>query len=101
MMIYVRWATRKFFTHSKIMVKLGTMTLGVYCIQVLLAEGLFKSITVQVAHINPFYSITCRNMFYDYLITPVAAAVVIAICWLTIKILKKNKVTRLIFLGES
>lgn len=101
MILAVRWGTKRFVVGNNLIAKLGTITLGVYCIQVFLAEGLFKSFATKVATINPFYSVAYRNMFYDYVITPLAAISVIAICWLTIKILKKCKVTRLLFLGES
>lgn len=101
MILAVCWGTRRFVVGNNLIAKLGTMTLGVYCIQVLLAEGLFKSFATRVATINPFYSVAYRNMFYDYVVTPLAAIAVIAICWLTIKVLKKSRVTRLLFLGES
>ena len=87
-------------TDSKLS-KIGRLTLGIYCVQVLFAEGLLKIFASKTEVINPFSDVIYRHLFYDCIITPVVSIAVIIVCCLIIAILKKNRVTRLLFLGES
>lgn len=81
--------------------KIGSMTLGIYCIQVIIAEGLLKHSSGYIEQIDLLKSSEFKYVVYNYIITPIASILTIWICVAIIKLLKKNRFTRLIFLGEQ
>ena len=75
------------------------MTLGIYAIQVLIAEGAYKALASYADEYIP--SDGCSHaLVYDYFVTPIAAIIAIAFAYLIIHVVRKNKCTRLILLGE-
>lgn len=81
--------------------KIGSMTLGIYCIQVIIAEGLLKHSSGYIEQIGLLGSTGFKYVSYNYIVTPIASILTIWICVAIIKLLKKNRFTRLIFLGEQ
>lgn len=100
--LLMRW-TCEMFSDSKyvgIIAKVGSMTLGIYCIQVILAEGAFSHFSSIVDNMNSFYGFM-RYVIYDMVITPFAAFLTIVFCYLVIGYIRKSKYARLILLGEK
>ena len=81
--------------------KIGTMTLGIYCIQVIIAEGLLKYSSEYIEQLYLCDFAELNNLLYNYIITPIAAILTIGICIAIIKLLRINHFLRLIFLGEQ
>ena len=79
--------------------KLGTLTLGIYCIQVIWAEGLVKSFQSDFYAMNPFKGGRFEHLFYDYVLTLMVSTLIIILCCIMIKFLRKNRITELL-LGE-
>lgn len=77
----------------KALAKVGSMTLGIYCIQVLFAE-------VGSRFFAPYLDQLPR-VFYDLIITSAYSIVVIAICVGLIIIIRTSKYSRLLLLGEN
>lgn len=80
--------------------QIGSMTLGIYCVQVILAEGAFKSLAPFVERLIP-YECNIKLFVYDMIITPFASILVVTFCFLLINLIRKNKIARLILLGEK
>lgn len=80
--------------------KLGSMTLGIYCVQVILAEGLYKRFANILEQLLPLSGSMSRTLIYDLVITPMAAIICIAVCCAVINLLRRSKYTALILLGE-
>lgn len=99
----VKYLSEK-YSHSVIvdmLSKLGTLTLGIYCIQVIWAEGLVKSFQSDFCAMNPFKGGRFEHLFYDYVLTLFTSILAILACCVMIKLLRKTRVTRLVLLGES
>lgn len=71
---------------------IGSITLGIYCIQVLPAEIFAKTIARYLA--------CTPRIVYDLFITPFYAITIICFCAVAIPMLKKNKYSRLLLFGE-
>lgn len=84
----------------KILAKTGTITLGIYCIQVIIAEGVLKSSSKYLEQLLTSISENIQIFAYDFIITPVATIATIIFSIALIKILKQNKYTKFLFLGE-
>lgn len=76
------------------------MTLGIYCVQVILAEGIYKRLASILERLVPWSESVSRTLIYDFVITPLAAIVCIAICYYVINWLRKNRYSALILLGD-
>ncbi len=84
----------------KILATTGTMTLGIYCIQVIIAEGLIKSSSVYLERLLIGMRDNIQIFVYDFIITPTTAIATVLFAIALIKILKQHKYSRLILLGE-
>ena len=80
--------------------KVGTMTLGIYIFhrEIVLLSNRFA---VKVEALNIFGDSDMGELFYEYGICLTATLLFMAISILIILILRKNKYSRLIFLGEK
>lgn len=76
-----------------VLAKIGGMTLGIYCIQVLFAE-------IGNRIFAPYLDLLPR-ILYDFIITPFYSIAVIVLCYYIIIQLRKNKHIRLLLLGEK
>lgn len=98
----IRWGCNK-FSDSKIVdiiAKIGSMTLGIYCIQVIFAEGAFKHFATAVDSLLPYDGFK-RIVLFDMVITPLAAVMTIILSYFTISQIRRSKYARLILLGEK
>lgn len=84
----------------RIFASAGTLTLGIYCIQVIIAEGLLKSASGYVERILSGLREDMHTLAYDFIITPVAAIVTLLFAITLIKVIKRNRYSRFILLGE-
>lgn len=84
----------------KILATTGTMTLGIYCIQVIIAEGLIKSSSSFLERLLIGMRDNIQIFVYDFIITLTIAIATVLFAIALIKILKQYKYSRLILLGE-
>ena len=98
----MRWTSDKFSDNKYvgIIAKVGSVTLGIYCIQVIMAEGAFKYLASFVDKMIPCDGLM-RIVTYDVIVTPLAALMTIVFSYLVIDQIQKNKYTRFILLGED
>ena len=103
--VAVLWAIKALsprFKGSRVAIyayRLGSMTLGIYCAQVILAEGLLKSTAIRIHELLSFLPENFHHIAYDYVITLAAATFTVLFCVFVIKFLQRFKFTRIIFLG--
>lgn len=71
--------------------KVGTYTLGIYTIHILIEGNLLK--LVDLSHLNFFV--------YNFIITPLVSVALIVLCIGIIKLLEYNKWSNLLFLGKA
>lgn len=84
----------------KILATTGTMTLGIYCIQVIIAEGLIKSASGLCERLISRMRDNIQMLAYDLIITLAVAIATVLFAIALVKILKQYKYSRLILLGE-
>lgn len=72
---------------------IGGMTLGIYCIQIFMAE-------LGVRVFAPYMK-TIPTWVMDLVITPLTAAAIIIVCCVIIRIIRKNKYCKVLLLGEQ
>lgn len=80
--------------------KVGTMTLGIYVFHTYMVL-LSNRFAARIESLNIFGNSDMGNLFYEYGICLTATFLFMAISILIILILRKNKYSRLIFLGEK
>lgn len=78
----------------------GTRTLGIYLLQVILAEGVFKMFGKHVDMFVESLPVWSWTLIYDFVITPIAACLVITFSVFIITIIRMSKYCNLILLGE-
>ena len=81
--------------HNGILKKIsayGTMTLGIYVVQALILERIIKSIIQFPADVN--------MILFNVLVVPVVSLITLYLCILIVKLLKRNKYSSLIMLGQ-
>lgn len=93
--LFLKWLVDrcKSFRIIRLAGHVGTLTLGIYCIQAIFAEGLFKSFTGLTRGMSP--------SIYFYVLTPIASLAVVVISVLIINAIKRNRTLRLLLLGEN
>ena len=89
---------RRIFEHNdtriaRFLADVGSMTLGIYCIQVIFAEVASKSVASYIDHLS--------RWSYDLVVTPIYAILVMVVCVTLISLITKNKFSRLLLLGEK
>lgn len=99
----IRLCTTKFHHHTSIatLSSLGTMTLGIYCVQeIFAANACGINFTTHFDYIGPTRPTLTQHIIYDLIITLGATILTIIISVLIIKYLRRNRITRRFFLGE-
>lgn len=98
----------KYISQKKVYVKfwnlmahIGSMTLGIYLIQVMLAEGTLKVFSRYVDDLILRLPIMFQTFTYDLIITPLVACLVIGVCVPTIYVIRCNKTSKFLLLGEK
>lgn len=71
--------------------KIGTYTLGIYTIHILIEGNVLQR----------FNLLDTGFFLFNFIITPVVSVILIAFCIFIIKLLEKNKISSLLFLGKS
>lgn len=87
---------------TQLLAKIGSMTLGIYCIQVILAEGALKIFAGRVElMLSQLPNQFLRVLVYDWMLTPFLAVLVVCFCYFAIYAIRKNKSAKLLLLGEN
>ncbi len=84
----------------KLLAITGTITLGIYCIQVIMAEGLLKSSSDYLERFLTGISDNLQILAYDFIITPIATIITMLFAIVLIKKIRQYKYAKLILLGE-
>lgn len=94
-LIFLKWLVERCASSTiiRLIGKVGTLTLGIYCIQAFFAEGLFKSFAGLTKGMAP--------SIYFYVLTPLASLGVVLISVVIIKYIKKSRWLNFLLLGEK
>lgn len=84
---------------QKLLAEVGTRTLGVYLIQVIFAEGVFKMLSSKADSLMAKVPYSLTICAYDIILTPIATAIVIAISYVAIELIRKKETFKLL-IGE-
>lgn len=79
----------------------GTFTLGIYVIHTEINQFFHQYMLHPISLLNPFNGTKYEVVFFDYAICLPASILITALCIITIKIIRKNKYTKLVLLGEK
>lgn len=85
---------------SAFLADIGTKTLGIYLIQALFAEGVFKMFAIQVDIFMANIPNAINPIVYDFVITLIAACSVLLLSILIIGIIRKSRIGKFCLLGE-
>ena len=87
--------TVKFFAY------IGTFTLGIYVIHTEINQFCHQYMLPYISALNPYKGSPHEMLFFDYVICLPASVCIIACCIFAMKIIRLNKYTKLILLGEK
>lgn len=85
----------------KFLAYIGTFTLGIYVIHTEINQFCHQYMLSYISALNPYHGSSHEMLFFDYVICLPASAFIMALCILAMKIIRLNKYTKLILLGEK
>lgn len=81
---------------------LGNATLGIYIFQYFIIARFINLYLIPYIHnMNIFNDTMYEDFFYDIVISPIISLLVLIICYTMVMVIRMNKITRLIILGEK
>lgn len=81
---------------------LGNATLGIYIFQYfIIARFINLYLIPYIYDMNIFNDTVYENFFYDIVISPIISLLILIICYTMVMVIRMNKITRLIILGEK
>ena len=85
----------------KFLAYIGTFTLGIYVIHMEINKFCHQYMLSYLSALNPYNGTPHEMLFFDYVICLPASILIMALCILAMKIIRLNKYTKLILLGEK
>lgn len=70
--------------------KIGSATLGIYILQNIYLERILATLI----------SVDTNKVFFNLCIVPVGAAIISLLCFYTVKLIRRNSITKFLLLGE-
>ena len=88
-------------TSIKFLAYIGTFTLGIYVIHTEINQFCHQYMLSYISALNPYSGSPYEMLFFDYAICLPASVLIVALCIFAMKIVRLNKYTKLILLGEK
>lgn len=82
--------------------KIGNATLGIYVFQYFIIARFINLYCIPyISNLNILHGTKSEYIFYDFILTPIISIIILFTCYSLVLLIRKNNITKLIFLGEK